>query len=129
MRRLAVLAMVLAACSETDLGAPCHLLAADNTEQQPRPGHSIVQSGSGECSEFVCASFDGAPPVCSRPCENDDACAEPWKCRAALLSPESLEELRARTEGHDENGDGTDDFQALAAGLSDARYCGPSTTR
>jgi hypothetical protein len=122
----ALLLATLFACAETDLGAPCHLLRRDGTEASPIAGHHVVQSGSGECDRFVCVSFDGAPPACSRPCEREgEACEEGQLCRAALLVPDELETLRLRTEGKDQDGDGVDDFEQLAAGLSESLSCGP----
>jgi hypothetical protein len=120
------LAALGAACASNDLGTPCHLLRADNTEAAPRPGHDVVQSGSGECEQFACVSFAGAPARCSRPCAKvGDACEGGTVCQPAVLDEELLAEARSRLEGHDEDHDGRDDFDQLAAGITDALYCGP----
>jgi hypothetical protein len=122
----ALVSLLAAGCAEGDLGASCHLLRADNTEVSPRPGHDIVQSGSGECMQFVCASFQGGQPQCSEPCTEEGAeCGNGWVCRRAVLSPESLAETRRRTEGTDSDGDGKDDARTLTAALTDSLYCGP----
>lgn len=120
-------ALAVAGCAASDLGTPCHLLRADRTEVAPRPGHDIVQSGSGECEQFACASFAGAGALCSRPCARaGDGCEGGLVCRSAVLDAAQLGELRARTEGHDADGDGVDDFDELAAGLADSLFCGPA---
>ena len=122
-----VLFFVLAACSETDLGAPCHLLRADGSELAPPAGHDIVQSGSGECEQFACVSFNGGAPACSRPCTNSGSdCEAGWKCRPLVLDPTSLTLVRERTEGRDEDRNGVDDYQQLVAGTTDSLYCGPA---
>lgn len=124
---LAGAALALAmGCAPNDLGAPCHLLRADNTEASPRAGHTTVQSGSGECEQFTCASFEGRPAVCTRACDVEgESCEEGWTCRQALLGPEMLAQVRDRTEGRDEDGDGVDDFAQIVTGLSDALLCAP----
>jgi hypothetical protein len=114
-------------CASSDLGAPCHLLRADGTELAPRPGHDLLQSGSGECDQFTCVSFAGGPAVCSRPCDRvGDGCENGFTCRETVLDTAALQSLRASTEGHDEDQDGVDDFDQLAAGLTESAYCGPS---
>ncbi len=123
---LTVLLGGLGACAQTDLGTPCHLLRADNSEAAPMPGHAVIQSGSGECEQFICASFDGAPAECSQPCAKEgDPCEAGMICRAAILDPAQLELARQRMQGHDLDHDGVDDFQEWAAGLTDSLYCGP----
>lgn len=118
--------VLLVSCVSSDLGSPCTLLQADNTQAEPRAGHDVIQSGNGACEEFTCASFDGQEPICSRPCTEEGAdCEEGLVCRRALLDPELLEETRARLEGQDDDGDGIDDYEQLLAGIVDALYCGP----
>lgn len=118
---------VVCGCAPNDLGAPCHLLRADNSEAQPRPGHDIIQSGSGECEQFSCVSFEGQAATCSRPCVTQgEACEGNMVCRLAVLEPDLLAQVRARTEGRDDDHDGVDDFEALAAGLSESFFCGPA---
>lgn len=114
-------------CAQTDLGAPCHLLRADNTEASPRPGHTIVQSGSGECDEFLCASFEGAQPVCTTPCSAEgDACAQDWVCVRAILGADLLQQVRERTQGMDDDENGVDDYESIAGGLEDGGFiCAP----
>lgn len=117
---------LLGACVPNDLGAPCHLLRADNTQVTPRPGHVTVQSGAGECEQFTCASFNGSSPVCTRACDAEgEACENGWTCRHAILGPENLEEVRDRTQGHDRDGDGVDDYEQLLSGLNEALLCTP----
>lgn len=121
-----VLLWMLGGCAPNDLGAPCHLLRADNTEVTPRPGHVTIQSGSGECEQFTCASFNGESPTCTQACEVEgDACENGWTCRHALLGPERLDEARRRTEGQDIDGDGVDDYAQLLSGLNEALLCAP----
>jgi hypothetical protein len=120
-------ASVAASCATSDLGAPCHLLRADGTELAPRPGHDLLQSGSGECEQFACASFAGAPAVCTRPCDRaGDGCENGFKCRELVLDAAALDALRAATEGRDDDRDGADDFDQLAAGLHESAYCAPA---
>ena len=128
VRLLAVAAFrALASCASTDLGAPCHLLRADGSELEPLASHDIVQSGSGECDQFACVSFNGTAPACSRPCEVDGSpCENGWRCRNLVLDPTSLALVRERTEGRDDDRNGVDDFQQLAAGLTESLYCGPA---
>jgi len=129
-RRATVLLLtsVVLGCASSDLGTPCHLLRADGTELSPMAGHDVVQSGSGECEQLACVAFNGAAPRCSRPCMAEgDACDAGWVCRALVLDPSMLAELRTRTEGRDDDYDGVDDFQQLAAGLTDSLYCGPAS--
>lgn len=121
------LTLGLAACQSSDAGAPCHLLRADGTEEEARPGHTTVFSGSGECQEFACISWDGAGAVCSWPCAVEgDPCPGGFVCRSAVLTPLQLAEARERLEGTDDDGDGVDDFAEHAAGLGDSLYCGPA---
>lgn len=116
----------LAACASSDLGATCHLLRPDGTEVSARAGHDLVQSGSGECDDFACASFDGTAAVCTRPCAKaGEACENGFTCQPTLLDPALLARLRAETEGRDEDRDGRDDFEQLAASLTDSLYCAP----
>ncbi len=117
---------LLGSCAGDDIGTPCHLLRADGTEAAPIPGHHLVLSGSGECEQLVCASFSGASPVCSRPCQQvGEGCEGSFVCRAAVLDEPSLIELRKRTEGTDLDGNGSDDFDQLAGGVVESLYCGP----
>lgn len=119
-------AAVTAGCEPNDLGAPCHLLRGDGTEEEPRPGHTTVFSGSGECADFACVSWDGAGATCTRSCALEgDACPGGWTCRSAVLTPDQLAETRQRLEGTDADDDGVDDFDEFAAGLSESLYCGP----
>ncbi len=119
-------AALVSACAQTDLGTPCHLLRANNTEASPMPQHDVLQSGSGECAQFICASFDGASPVCTRPCAHEgDPCENGMVCRAALLTPQDLALAQQRMQGTDLDHNGVDDFQEWAAGLTDSLYCAP----
>jgi hypothetical protein len=120
------LSLLAGGCASTDLGTPCHLLRADNTEMSPSPGHDIVQSGSGECEQFACVSFNGGTAQCSALCDRmGDPCAGGMTCRQMVLDPDLLAAARARTEGHDDNHNGIDDFQEFLAGLTTSLYCGP----
>ena len=121
--------MTLAAClTETgdDLGQPCLLLRDDGSEAMPRAGHDLVFNGSGECAQFVCASFEGRAASCSRPCQQaGEDCGGGWQCRPAVLDPVSLEILRAATEGRDDDANGEDDRQQLTQGVNESLYCAP----
>jgi hypothetical protein len=120
-------AIVVSGCASSDLGTPCHLLKSDNTEMAPRPGHDIVQSGSGECEQFSCVSFNGAAAQCSMPCDAEgEACLGGMVCRRTVLDPDLMREARQRLEGHDDDHNGVDDYQDLLAGTSDSLYCGPT---
>lgn len=121
-----LVSMLAISCASSDLGTPCHLLRADGTELAPRPGHDLFQTGSGECEQFVCASFDGRSASCSRPCKAaGEACENGFTCRESALDAAELQWLRAATEGHDDDHNGVDDFRQLVAGLTEGLYCAP----
>jgi len=85
-----------------------------------------MQSGSGECEAFVCLSSAGRSPVCSRGCDRaGDACENGLVCRAIVLDPPTLDAMRQRLQGRDDNRNGIDDFQEIASGLVDSLYCAP----
>lgn len=111
-------------CAPNDLGTPCHLLRGDNSEADPRPGHAVLHSGSGECEQFACVSYGGSAPRCSRPCDQaGDSCEGGMTCMSVVLDPELIEAARSRMEGKDEDGDGRDDFEQHLASLTDSLYC------
>jgi len=121
-----LLALTLAACTQSDFGSPCHLLTTANTEVFPSPRHDIVQSGNGECEQFVCVSFAGASPVCSAPCDQvGQSCGNGYVCQPGLLTPDLLQSLRTATAGHYTGTNTVDDFTLLTAGLTTSLYCGP----
>ena len=102
------------------------MLRSDNTEVSPRPGHDIIQSGSGECEQFACVSFSGSVAACSRPCDKEgDSCEAGMVCRRVVLDPTTLPLARSRTEGQHALSATTDDYETLLAGLTDGLYCGP----
>jgi hypothetical protein len=121
-----VAVLLLVSCAQTDLGTPCHLLATNNTEVAPVPFENIVQSGNGGCEEFTCVSFQGTAPICSQACDHiGDACGNSLVCQPAMLNPQLLQMLQARTQGQQTLQPGVDDYVVLTAGITDSLYCGP----
>ncbi len=122
---LAGIALV-SGCAQTDLGAPCHLLASNNTEVPPAPNENIVQSGNGGCENFACVSFHGGTAMCSQACEHvGDACANGMVCQPAMLNPGLLQMLQTRTQGQSTLQPGVNDYVTLTQGITDSLYCGP----
>ena len=121
--RLTLVGLVATSCAKTDLGSPCQLLTPSNVQVSPGPHQNIVQSGNGSCQEFVCTSFNGSQPICSRPCDVEGAaCENGLVCQDGLLTPELLKTLQQRT-----NGTQTTEYQQLTSGMTGSLYCGPKT--
>jgi hypothetical protein len=91
MRFLLAAALLLAACTPTDVGQCCQaadpsLVPPPATDQDGRPANTLARDAQLLCAELTCVSYQGSRAYCTEPCEHDASCPGGFVCAPVIVS-------------------------------------------